>query len=104
MASVAMIDDSLSHLISTTLTAPTPSAMAITISMPRISPGHDLSGPSTNDDTTTQSVINAPTDTSNALTISALVWPMAASANGNVATMTPLRLNDDRNDESCWFV
>jgi hypothetical protein len=56
-----------------TLTRPTASAIAITNNMPRISCGHDSSGSSTNDETTTQSVMRAPTDTSNAFTIRALV-------------------------------
>ena len=93
VASVAMIDDSLSQRINSTLTAPTPSATPITNSMPRLSENHPSSGPSTNDDTTRHSEISAPTDTSNALTISALVCAIAASASGIVATMTPLRLN-----------
>ena len=62
------------------------------------------SGVSTNDDTTTHIVISAPTDTSNALTISALVCPIAASASGIVAISRPLRLNSDRNDGSRLFV
>ena len=49
-------------------------------------------------------VISAPTDTSNAFTISALVCAIAASAKGSVATITPLRLNSDRNAESRLFV
>ena len=86
------------------MTAPTPSAIAITNNMPSNSDGHDSSGPSTNDATTRHSVISAPTDTSNALTISALVCPIAASASGSVAIITPLRLNVVRNDESLPFV
>src|SRR5690606_25884734 len=99
-----MIDESLSQRISATFTAPTPSATAITNSIPRIIDGQLSSGPRTNEATTTHSVISAPTDTSNAFTISALVWAIAASANGSVATITPLRLNSDRNAESRLLV
>ena len=49
---------------------------------------------------TTHIVIRAPTETSNALTISALVWPIAARASGSVAMNRPLRLNSDVNDGS----
>ena len=65
--------------------------------MPSSSDGQLSSGPSTNDDTTTHKVIRAPSDTSNACTINALVCAIAASASGIVAIITPLRLNVDRN-------
>jgi hypothetical protein len=68
--------------------------------MPSTSDHHFWSGVSTNEATTTHTVISAPTDTSNALTINALACPMAASASGIVAMNRPLRLNSDVNDAS----
>ena len=81
-----MIDDSFRTRINATLTHATAIATSSTRSMPKISFPHPLSGVSTNDATTRHNVVNAPTDTSKARTINALVWPIAASANGIVAT------------------
>ena len=64
--------------------------------MPRISFPHPLSGVSTNDATTRHNVVSAPTETSKARTISALVCPMAASANGIVATNRLFNVKLDR--------
>ena len=100
VANVAMIDDSFRPRIRATLNPAVAIATAITKSMPPMSWNHDASGVSTNDATTTHIVINAPTDTSNALTISALACPIAARASGIVAISRPLRLNSDRNDGS----
>ncbi len=72
MASVAMIDDSFRPRINPTFTPPVNSATAMTNRMPSTSDHHSWSGVSTNEATTTHTVINAPTDTSNAFTISAL--------------------------------
>ena len=102
VASVAMIGVRLSQRINATWTAPMQRPIAITNSTPRVSSNQLSSGPSTNDDATTQIVIAAPTDTSNALTINALVCAIAASPNGRVATIRPSRLNEPRNDAS-WL-
>ena len=73
IASVAMIDDSPSPRMRMTLVVPTASATPITASTPTTSCHPARSGVSTNEATTTHIVISAPTETSNARTISALV-------------------------------
>ena len=61
-------------------------------------------GRRTNEPVTTHTLISAPTDTSNARTMRALVWPMAASASGIVATSRPFKLNSDEKVGSSLFV
>ena len=99
-----MIDDSLRPRIRTTLTAPTASATPITSSMPsdQLTTGFVGREHERRRRRRTASSARRPTRRT-PCTISALVWPIAASASGIVAIEQAVEVELDVNDDS-WLL